>query len=259
MTTPTLHITKLTEPDELYRHYDGQHEPQPAVLVLDLADGELTCRYNPEIGNGVPESVWHHRTLWIDIPRLTADAANALMAEVAPVAERVLAGATISWDGHNHVGRLTADAEAALEELTDRCRPDGFHWSSDDMVSVWDADDWFSAEGREQACERLGLTAESTDADLDRMAADEEHDARGGTDAGYVLLRGARQYLAMLREDLRDQARDELEAVAKQLADLEARRDALIRQQTEWGDSSRAVGERAGLSHTHVQRIARGE
>src|SRR5437764_9511873 len=87
-------ITKLNEndPTAIYRHYQGELAPQPCLIALDLEDGELTARYNPEIGSGIPESVCHGRTLWWDIPCLTAESANELMDDIKPLAARELAG-----------------------------------------------------------------------------------------------------------------------------------------------------------------------
>jgi|GEM_PF-1401384 len=253
-TATTVNITRIDEPDELFCHYPGQYQPQPCHLALDLEDGELTASYNPEIGSGRPASVYHRRTLWAEIPCLTADAANALLDEVAPTAQRVLDGATIEWNGNNHVGHLTDDAEQAWDALAQRLDPAEF--SDSEIVSAWDADDWFGGEGREQTLERLNLTADTTDEQITAMAAQETEDAKGISEAGYVILRGAGEYLTGLREDLRNTVRDDLEQVAEQLDTLTGRRNSLIRRLAAWGDSSRTIGACARLSHVRVQQIA---
>lgn len=130
----TLTIVPLTEDNELLCHYSSEHRPQPCVLWLDLEDGEMSARYNPEIGNGIPMSVHLGRTRWVEIPLLTTAAANALLEEVAPLAERILAGSRIEWDGNNNRGYLDEDADAALEELTERCDPAGLQWDDADLI-----------------------------------------------------------------------------------------------------------------------------
>ena len=35
-TQTTVQIIDCTDPAELYRHYDGEFEPQPAYIELDL-------------------------------------------------------------------------------------------------------------------------------------------------------------------------------------------------------------------------------
>jgi len=56
-----------TYPDRnppLHMHYPGQHEPQGAYVQLH-PDGEVEFGVNGEIGNAVPESVFHDRIVRI--------------------------------------------------------------------------------------------------------------------------------------------------------------------------------------------------
>lgn len=116
-----IEIHRLTRDDELYRRYDGREKPQPCHLDLDLDLGNFGAEYNPEVGNAVPMAVHNGRELWYPIPCLTADAANALMDRVAPLADRIYVGSEIEWDDNNHVGRLDDDGLKAHEELTRLC------------------------------------------------------------------------------------------------------------------------------------------
>jgi hypothetical protein len=264
MTMTPVQITRIDEPAELFYQFppDGrgrsnqEGRPQPCYLTLNLESGEMTCRYNSEIGTNIPKSVYQQRVIWVSIPCLTATAANRLMDEVAPIAQRILAGAEIVWDGHNHVGRLDDDAQAGVDALAERCAPEGGQWPDSDTVSAWDAADWFGGEGREQTIERLGLTADTTDDQIAEMARQEEADARASSDAGYVILIGGEDYLTELREELRAAITDELAEVAGQIATLTERRNDLICRVVLWGYSSRRVSEYAGVSHTQVQNIA---
>ena len=83
-------------------------EAKPAKLYCDTRDGD-----------GVPMDIWHHRRLCWTIGALTADAANALMTEVLPLAERVVAGYSPKWNGSNTVGELDDDAQDA--DASDLC------------------------------------------------------------------------------------------------------------------------------------------
>lgn len=211
VTDITVHITRVNEPDGLYYRYGSQNQPQPVMLELDLEDGGLTCRVNPAIGNGLPESVFYGRILWMEIPILTAAAANQLLKRAEPIAQRIVDDAEIVWDGNKNVGRLGDNARAAYDELADLC--DRARFDDSDTVSECDACDWFGGEGREQAIARLGLTALTTDEEIEVMAEAEARDARTGAshDAGYVLLDGAEDYLQDVRDDLRTTAVEELE------------------------------------------------
>jgi hypothetical protein len=201
-------ITPVDEPDALFCHYPSQSQPQDAFLELDLQDGVMRCDYGGEIGNGYPESVFHGRVLRFTIPALTATAANLLLDEAVGLAQRILAGAEIVWNGNNHVGRLDQDATAAAEALSELCSPDNF--SESDLVGEWQAVEWYTGQSREDTITSLGLTADTTDQQLATLAEQQQREAREiGSDFGYVVLTGAQQYLTELRDEL-VRRRDEL-------------------------------------------------
>lgn len=252
-------IRRVEAPDELFRHYPGQSGPQPAELSLDIRDGDLACGFNPELGPpyGQTTAVAYGLVLTADIPVLTADAANRLLDEAAPIAQRVLDGADEYWNGDNRVGRLNPAAESAWGELVDLCSVENF--DARDMVSGWSVSDWFS-EGDDATIAELGLTADTTDARLTEIAAEQVELAKTAGEAGYGVLDPGRtyEYLDRLRDDLRDVVREELGEVAVKVADLDNQRDDLLRRIHGWGersDSLRALGGLAGLSHTQVARI----
>jgi len=207
-TATKLTVTRLDtdDPAVLFCQYTGQTGPQSCFIALDLEDGRLWADYDGEIGNGVPESVWHQRTLRWALPVVpTAQAANDLLDTVAADATAVLAGASIDWDGSNWRGSLDETAAAAAERIADRVDADGF--APADTVIVYDAGDWFAHEADADIAARLGITAASTDTAVTAAAEAETTEAASTnfTD-GYVLLRGAEEYLTGLRNDLRDDA-----------------------------------------------------
>lgn len=123
--------------------YPGQTSPQPAYVELS-EDGEVSADYSGDTG-GTPAHVWHGRTqTW----RVSAYAHPVVLARLLETGaarallERVHAGHTVEWDGSNHRGRLTEDAQAASDKL-ERLLEDTFAGGDpDSCVQVWRADDY---------------------------------------------------------------------------------------------------------------------
>lgn len=198
----TATVVPLPEIDSLYHRYPRQPGPQDCYLEIRLQDGQVSCGYNPEPGNALPRPVWSGRRRRIPIPCLTGPAANALMRQVLPLVQRVLDGASIEW----MVGVLDADAKAALNELADRCDPSQ-EWPEGDLITEYDADDWYSHAGEtpREIRTRLGITADTTDEQLrvlaQREAAEAVKTARNWTESHLILV-GVHPYLAGLRDEL---------------------------------------------------------
>lgn len=209
----------------LHHRYRGQTSAQPAHVELDCDTGELSASHNTEIGSGVPVKVWHSRTLRWRIPALTAEAANALLEEIAPLCERIVAGYEKVWDGNNHVGQFDDDAIAARDEVYALCDR---NWSEGEVIEVWDAADWYGAVGRVEAqANSLGITATTTDEELAAIEEREENEAAPR------LLEGLSRHLKMLRDEAR-QARDE--ATVRVVIDEENNAEA-------WWDAARAASD----------------
>ena len=141
MTTETESAVAILEIEgnELHRQYAGQNRPQDVYVTLDCANGRLTAECSSEIGSGIPVAVCHGHVQRWSIPALTADAANSLIEEIAPFAERMVAGYERVWDGNNHVAAFSDDADEAddaIISLCDRARADADEHST---VQVWDA------------------------------------------------------------------------------------------------------------------------
>ncbi len=143
MTTAQQFQTTIIESDfdgiaPVYQHYAGQHQPQLAYIRMD-EDGQIDTWVNGEIGNAVPASVWHNRTLTWRVP---ADArGEALLAFVKDhqrLFERVWQGHKVEWNGNNWVGKLTEDAKAAYEEIEAAC-------SDIETIDVICMQDWLRA------------------------------------------------------------------------------------------------------------------
>lgn len=195
-TTPETAITITpVEGDELHHQYPGQTAPQDCYVQLVCETGELSASYNGEIGNAVPVGVWHRRVRRWTIPALTESAANALLEEIAPLAERVVAGYSEVWDGSNHVGEFDADADAAVEAIARLCDRD---WSEGEVIAVWNAADYLGNIGSVQAQARaLKVTTTTTDDELDTIAEETE------AEAAPAVVNGVRKHLERLRDELR--------------------------------------------------------
>lgn len=190
--TPTLTIRPLNpdDPMVLYHHYPGQVSRQDAYIALDLDNGTMWADWDAEIGNAVPESVWHNRVIRYPIPPVQPATANALMQEIAPLAQRVLDGSWIEWDGSNHVGHLNAHAQSAEEEMELILR------EVESDVHVWEASDWLNpVESDIRAALRDGTTV---DALYDEYQGD-------GRAEETPFVPDLQEYLEMVQRNLEDE------------------------------------------------------
>ncbi|MER8237027.1 hypothetical protein [Streptomyces sp. NPDC094049] len=203
--TLTVTIQHLSETDELYRWYEGESGPQRAYVELSLTDGALLASCNGFIGkNRKPETVVHGIDRQWTIPVLTAQAANSFLDDLAPLAQRLLDGSAVEWDGKNHVGRvLTEDAQEADAEITRRCEAlsealseDG--GAADDLMDAWSID----TIGDTWSAEEAGITATTTDAELDETARRLLDEFRKGVGQPYAVIHGLDQHLRGLRDAL---------------------------------------------------------
>jgi hypothetical protein len=184
---------------ELYHRYPRQTEPQDAYVWLNCKTRRLGAEYNPEIGNAVPTSVYHGHVQRWTIPTLKGAAATALLESLAPLAARVCDGYSSEWDGSNHVAEFTADAEAAREEIERLCEDaDGER----DGVVVWEAADWLGGiGGLEAQAAELGITAATTDAQLETIETECVAEARGES---VDEIEGLWAHLKRVRDAVRD-------------------------------------------------------
>ena len=211
----SITIKRVTGTD-LHHQYPRQSSPQPCHVELDTrGDGILSASYDPIIGSGVPASVYHGLVLRWKIPALKADVANDLFDAIRPHAEQIVAGASVEWDGHNHVGRLNDDARLAYDAIERLCEEAGGEGAE---VSVWDAADYFEPCGHGRGDERLvsiaheiGITARTSDARLAEIVRAEEQKA---SEQGIDEIKGVDDYFAECRAACRRKARENAAARA---------------------------------------------
>lgn len=121
----------------LYFKYTSQVNPQPAFIEID-ENGVVTAGVNGEIGNGVPSNVWHKVDLRVGCSSLLHG--NSLIefleGEVGnDLLRRIHNGHSVDWDGSNHVGSLTEDAENAILELENELH-------DVQSVTIYSAEEW---------------------------------------------------------------------------------------------------------------------
>ncbi|MEV4438063.1 hypothetical protein AB0K09_03440 [Streptomyces sp. NPDC049577] len=200
-----VRIIRCTTPTELFRQYVGQGAPQPVYIELDLREGTLLADYDAEVGGAVPFSVFHNFERRYAIPLLTGAAANRVMEQIAPLAERILADWEEVWDGNNKVACLGEDARAAEEQLRDALglgldasdREDqGFDEA--DLVAVWDIDG--AVTGGE--AEEYDISCDTDDDRLEEIADEIVRDLADVSESGVAVVPGLEEYLRTVREDL---------------------------------------------------------
>lgn len=197
----TVDIVYPTRASDLYQRFPGQHEAQPVYVSLDCRTGKLTAAWSGTVGGGVPADVWHHLTLRWKIPALTVDAAETLLDQLEPLAQRVLDGFEARFDGHNLVGTLSDDAAEAREAISDLCYPRRF--DECDTQQRWEAGDWYAATPRRQLLADSGLTASTTDEQLADIVRHEESSVNEP-----YLVDGIEAFWSDLRDELRADAAD---------------------------------------------------
>jgi hypothetical protein len=133
------------------------------MIELDLETGVLDASYDPEIGNAVPMYVWDGIVRRYRIPCLSSQGANRAMEAILPLAQRVLDGAEVVWDGSNWVSKLDDDASKAEYEIERMLEPGNF--SDSDFIAVWEASELFGWHG-ENLPDSVTFSGEETEKEL---------------------------------------------------------------------------------------------
>jgi hypothetical protein len=193
MATETkIEIREIEAWNELYCQYPRQSNQQPCYVELRCQSGIITASYNAEIGNAIPCSVNDgHDQRWA-IPCLTADAANEMLAEIAPIAQRVLDGYASEYDGNNHRATFTDDARDAKDEIEQLIEAHRYTYDNSYVIGGMNADDWLSSTPE--------ITAATTDEEIEAMATDYQ----GIAAADNIVLLGMAKHLELLRQAHRD-------------------------------------------------------
>ncbi len=160
----------------LYCRYDGQQEPQGAYIQLDTREGTLSADYTGEI-SGIPFGEYYGYLRRYDVSQhLNAEEIQKLLRYLAPIAQRVLDGVTEHTDQNlNPDIRLSEAAEKAEEEIEKECEVNSeYSVAATDGAGVWPADHYYNSISHAE----IGLTPQTTDAQLDQIIAEEIDTAR---------------------------------------------------------------------------------
>lgn len=210
-TATTVRVVETETELSLYRHYDTQSESQPAYIELDLREETLSADYDSEIGNAVPAGVHHGFERRYYVPVLTGTAADRVMREIAPLADRILAGWERVWDGHNHVAVLGEDAQAAEREIEDAlgcsCAGAESPFDKGDLVAEWDLD------GATNGCEadEYEITADTTDERLEEIETEILGSLANVGDGAVAVCHGLAEHLRALRDQATSDAAEAAE------------------------------------------------
>jgi len=97
--------------------YPTQTTQQELFLEI-YQNGTIEVDVNPEIGNSVPSKVWHREILRCGIPSgMTRSDIKEFYRANKSLFAIIVKGFTSEWNGSNHVGVLTDEAQEALEEI----------------------------------------------------------------------------------------------------------------------------------------------
>jgi hypothetical protein len=157
----------------------GRPDTRSAEIVLNVKAG--TLRTN-DPGFSVPG-----RFRW-EVPALTADIVNQLMHEIQPIAHRL-----VDADAADDQDAVKA-AEAEIERLCDEDR-----FSDAEKVHLADLDVVVLYHGEP---DEFGITAGTTDDELEAIATRSEERTARGSELGGVFCPELRDYLTGLRDAL---------------------------------------------------------
>ena len=189
-------INCRVESDPYRRNTGGESRTE---LYIDPEERQASVlQYWPGQG-GTSMDEYHHRKLsyCVDITPdedeveeyLNSDEAQALL-------DRICDGHQVVWDGHNRVGELSDDAEAAVAELLA-----GLNELSASEWELWSADDWLQYDD----LAARGLNAATTDDELNAIVVEIESEAESEKKTIY----GVEEYLAEKRAEMREDEEDE--------------------------------------------------
>ena len=131
----------------VYCKYDGQFEPQPAFIYLDVESASVTADYYGNIGGGCSPDVFHGRVLRFPINPLSINTQIAeLIDENLGDFQKIINGSDIVWDGNNYVGRFNEEAQRLIDkfEMEQVLYTHSEIYFFDDLFEAMDGEIWLS-------------------------------------------------------------------------------------------------------------------
>jgi hypothetical protein len=132
----------------LDRNPPGQDSPphswEELFLEIDLDEKEIRLRRDQETNGGaVPSGVWHGivrrytlASAYDGMLTYTREELISAVDRLLPLAQRVLEGGSVEWDGRNHVGTLNEDAQQAHAQLEEEAQ------LPEPSITTWSAEEW---------------------------------------------------------------------------------------------------------------------
>lgn len=159
--TQTIAIKSINTKPEL----DPYHRDTQGITrtCIDFDPQERTIIVSQEMdSNSTPMDVWNnHRYQWIVAEWPSETDMRGWLEDNMRRFERIVAGHSIKWDGNNNVGRLTEDAHAAYESITEEIAHIGL--GCPPHYEVWSLDLWMEhveEEARDKSDEQIRDLAE---------------------------------------------------------------------------------------------------
>jgi len=185
-TTPIFVSVDATPEVDPYHRDTGTHTWSKIWIDLETGRYGISQEYDD---HATPVDEYTGRTQATRLEtRPAADRATAyLTGEGAALVQRVLDGADIDWDGHNRVGRLDDDAQAAWDEIVAALgdmEDDTVYWTAEEAYGNLDPGE-------------IGITADTTDDEIAVLAANSDWDNN-------VIIDDVADYLRKRRDALRD-------------------------------------------------------
>jgi hypothetical protein len=129
-------------PANLFCWYSGQTSPQQVMISVDIRDGEVSARYNPEVGNAISRVEFDGEWLMFGLSSCpTSESANEIIDNVVLVLNSLLK------DNDWQVGEFLPHGEAVqklmfeVEQITEHVRFNSIHHVNCDRnepLSIWD-------------------------------------------------------------------------------------------------------------------------
>lgn len=178
MSAVTFNLDNLAGDDAapLFCQYPREYRPQPAHVEMDQ-HGKVSAGYSADPSRySTTFDRAHGRTLaWSIEPHAKPGRLADLLREHAELFQRVHDGHIVAWDGRNHIGYLSDEAQAASDDLERILRD--FGADPDNLVVVWTAEEWlFSSNSLRDIWSGRPLADALADLeDEARMLADDNH------------------------------------------------------------------------------------
>jgi hypothetical protein len=184
-------VTSVETRPELDPYHSDTGQSTYTELIINPGARRVCIAQGMDTG-ATDADVWHNRVLSYTLdfrPDETETETFLISPDGQELLARICDGHEADWDGNNHVGSLNLDAHKAVDALIDaladlNCR----EWA------LWSVEDWL------QDPADINLTADWSDADIERVAAELETEALAD---GYVLHGDMVEYITQARDEAR--------------------------------------------------------